>query len=49
MDLEYFAIRVYEDRKKISSVLAFVRDIYKLSPKGRGRGRVKVLEDVLAG
>lgn len=42
-------MRVYEDKKSINSTLAFVRDIYKLSKKGRARGKVKVLENILAG
>ena len=42
-------MRVFEDSKKINSTLAFIRDIYKLSNKGRGRGRMKVLENTLTG
>lgn len=42
-------MRVYEDRKSINSTLAFVRDIYKLSRKGRARGKIKVLESTLGG
>lgn len=42
-DLELFSMRVFDDKKKINSTFAFIRDVYKLSKKGTGRGRVKVL------
>lgn len=48
-DLEFFAVRVYDDKKSINSTLAFVRDVYRLSKKGRARGKVKVLENILSG
>lgn len=48
-DLEFFSVRVYDDKKSINSTLAFVRDVYRLSKKGRARGKVKVLENILAG
>ena len=47
-DLEFFSVRSFQDEKKINSTLALVRDIYRLSKKGRGKGRVKVLENILA-
>lgn len=42
-------MRVYDDKKSINSTLAFVRDVYRLSKKGRARGKVKVLENILSG
>lgn len=42
-------MRVYPDKKSINSTLAFVRDLYKLSRKGRARSKVKVLENILEG
>jgi hypothetical protein len=42
-------VRVYDDKKSINSTLAFVRDVYRLSKKGRARGKVKVLESILSG
>ena len=47
-DLEFFSVRAFQDEKKINSTLALMRDIYRLTRKGRGKGRVKVLENILA-
>jgi len=47
-DLELFAVRTFEDNKKINSTLALIRDVYRLSKKGRGKGRIKVLESIMA-
>lgn len=48
-DLEFFSVRLFPDRKSINAALAFVRDLYKLSRKGRARSKVKVLENILDG
>lgn len=48
-DLEFFSVRVFADKKSINSTLAFVRDLYKLSRKGRARSKVKVLENIIEG
>lgn len=48
-DLEFFSVRVFPDKKSINSTLAFVRDLYKLSRKGRARSKVKVLENIIEG
>ena len=39
-------MREISDKKKVNSVLAFLRDIYKLTKKGKGKGRAKVLENL---
>lgn len=42
-DLEIFAMRDFGDKKKVNSTLALVRDIYRLTKKGKGKGRAKIL------
>ncbi len=43
MELEIFSMREIADKKKVNSTLSFLRDVYKLTKKGRGKGRAKVL------
>ena len=45
-ELEVFAMRELADKKKMNSTLALVRDIYRLTKKGRGKGKVKVFENL---
>lgn len=45
-ELEIFAMRDLGDKKKMTSTLAFIRDVYKLTNKGRGKGKHKVLENL---
>jgi len=35
-------MRDLPDKKKVNSTLAILIDIYKLTRKGRGKGRVKI-------
>jgi hypothetical protein len=41
-ELEIFAMRESVEKKKVNSTLALLRDVYKLTRKGRGKGRAKV-------
>ena len=45
-ELEVFAMRELSDKKKMNSTLALIRDIYRLTKKGRGKGKVKVFENL---
>ena len=42
-DLEIFSKRMSEDPKKANATLALVKDIYRLTRKGKGKGQIKVL------
>ncbi len=42
-------MRVFPEKKSINSTLALVRDIYRLTKKGRARNKMKVLENILEG
>jgi len=45
-DLEVFAMRELPDKKKMTASLAFLIDVYRLTRKGRGKGRQKVFENL---
>ena len=45
-ELEVFAMRELPDKKKMNSTLALIRDIYRLTKKGRGKGKMKVFENL---
>jgi hypothetical protein len=47
-ELEIFSLRELADKKKMNSTLALLRDVYKLCRKGRGKGRMKVFENLRA-
>jgi hypothetical protein len=45
-ELEIFAMRDFGDKKKVNSTLALIRDIYRLTKKGKGKGRAKIFENL---
>ena len=45
-DLEVFAMREIPDKKKMNATLAFLIDVYRLTRKGRGKGKQKVFENL---
>jgi hypothetical protein len=48
-NLEFFSIRLIEGNNKVNTSLALLRDIFKLTQKGKGRGKMRIFENLLNG